>query len=132
MTLRSLFEAAANLHSVGEAARSAGEVAAETSLRSSAPSADRLREDLQRMRGDIERLLMIAEALWSMVQEQHGYTDEELFRRITEIDLSDGRADGRVAPSPPAACPACGRRVSRRHTLCLYCGRPMVSDPFAR
>ena len=111
-------------------ARNAAEMAGSGSA--TAGAADRLREDVQRMRGDIERLLMITEALWGMVKEQHGYADEELFRRITEIDLSDGRADGRVAPSPAEMCSACGRKVAKHRPLCLYCGHPLVADPFAR
>ncbi len=144
MTLRSLlFDAASTWARAESATGMVRETASEATTLADAAgamsnrglssgAADRLREDVQRMRADIERLLMIAEALWTMVQEQHGYTDDELFRRITEIDLADGRADGRVAPSPPALCPACGKRVSRRHPLCVYCGKPMVTDPFAR
>lgn len=84
------------------------------------------------MRWDIERLLMITEALWSMLREQHGYSEVELFRRISEIDLRDGRLDGRVAPSPAQPCPHCGRKMTKHRPLCLYCGKPTVADPFAR
>ena len=94
--------------------------------------AERALQESQRVRADIERLLMMCEALWDILREQHGYSDEELFRRITEIDLRDGRADGRVAPSPPVHCEACGHVVSKHRPICLYCGKPMVKDLFAR
>ena len=84
------------------------------------------------LRWDVERLLMITEALWGMVREQHGYTDVELFKRIAEIDLRDGRLDGRVAPTPPNDCPHCGRRMTKHRPLCLFCGKPTVTDPFQR
>ena len=86
----------------------------------------------QAARADIERLLMITEALWQILKEQHGYTDAELFRRITEIDLRDGRADGRVAPSPPRKCPHCDRVMVKNRPICIFCGKPSLVDPFER
>lgn len=94
--------------------------------------ADRAAEETRAMRSDMERALMICEALWTMLKEQHGYTDEDLFRRVMEIDLRDGRADGRVAPSAPASCPHCGHVVSKHRAVCLYCGKAMMVDPFSR
>jgi ribosomal protein S27AE len=84
------------------------------------------------MRNDIERLLMITEALWGILKEKHGYSDEELFRRVTEIDMQDGRLDGRVAPSPPRKCPKCGRVMAKHRPACLFCGAPSFTDPFER
>ena len=84
------------------------------------------------LRQDIERLLMISEALWGILKEKHGYADEELRRRVEEIDLRDGRLDGRLPPSPPMECPHCGYTIRRRRALCLYCGKPVGSEPFAR
>ena len=52
---------------------------------------------------DIERLLMITEALWMLLKKEHGYTDDVLLQRIREIDLRDGELDGRVAVRPPAS-----------------------------
>ena len=80
----------------------------------------------------VERLLMITEALWNMVKEQHGYTDEDLMERVRAIDMQDGKIDGKVAPSAARTCPACKRPVSSRHFLCIYCGRPLSGDLFAR
>lgn len=121
--MHSLFRAA----SLAGAAASAGAAAGAAASR-----AERALSETQAVRADIERLLMICEALWGMLKEQHGYADEELFRRVMEIDLSDGRADGRVAPSAPGRCPSCNHVVSKRRPVCLYCGRAMMTDVFAR
>lgn len=80
----------------------------------------------------VERLLMITEALWEILKEQHGYTDEELIRRVGLIDLCDGRLDGREAPSGPREREQCGRMLSRKHVKCIYCGAPVVANPFDR
>ncbi len=82
---------------------------------------------------DIERLLMITEALWTMIQEEHNYSDEDLIKKIAEIDLRDGRLDGRVAPSAPSGkCVKCNRTLSKKRPTCLYCGAAVVKDPFER
>jgi len=92
----------------------------------------RAQEELDLLRGDIERLLMITEAMWSILKDQYGYQDEELVRRVTEIDKRDGRLDGRVAPAPPPVCPSCHRTLARNRTYCIYCGQAVARDPFER
>jgi hypothetical protein len=77
---------------------------------------------------DIDRLLMLTEALWLFVKEQHGYSDEDLVKVITEIDQRDSQLPKHV----PVTCPACGRLNSGKRANCLYCGKPIPMDPFAR
>jgi hypothetical protein len=84
------------------------------------------------MRHDIERLLMITEALWSFLKKEHGYTDEALMKVVNEIDLRDGRLDGKVAAKPPAACPSCGKINSNKRQFCMYCGNALPADLFGR
>jgi hypothetical protein len=97
-----------------------------------ASAAAQSRTEVQLLRQDVERLLMICEALWGVLKEQHGWTDQELVRRIQEIDLADGQLDGKVAPQPPAVCPQCSRTLNRRRSTCLYCGTEVEGDPFER
>jgi hypothetical protein len=97
--------------------------------RSDARRADRRSEALEL---DVERLLMISEALWTMLKEKHGYTDETLEQRIMDIDLRDGKLDGRVADSPPGKCPKCDRPLMKRRPRCLYCGETVGIEAFER
>ena len=94
--------------------------------------AERVQSELISVRHDLGRLFMIAEVLWTMVREQHGYSDEELFRRVMEVDLRDGRADGQVAPGAPEPCPHCGRLNRPGRAICIYCGKARMVNPFAR
>ena len=75
---------------------------------------------------------MITEALWLILQEKQGLENKELLRQMVQIDLRDGRLDGRVAPSPPEPCPKCQRIVAKGGVRCLYCGEPLAMNPFAR
>jgi hypothetical protein len=84
------------------------------------------------MKSDIERLLMITEALWIILKEEHGYTDDMLVQKINEVDLKDGKLDGRVAPNGPAECPQCHRKVVSRSNQCLFCGEVIKKSLFER
>ena len=88
--------------------------------------------EVELLRCDIERLLMISEAMWSILKEKFGYQDMELINRVMEIDRRDGKLDGRVAASPPPSCPKCGRTLERKRAVCIYCGQLIARDPFER
>ena len=90
------------------------------------------RTEVETLRFDIERLLMITEALWNFIKEEHGYSDDELIARITQIDMRDGKLDGRVKKSGVEKCPKCGRVLMKNRPVCLYCGTPVAVDPFHR
>jgi hypothetical protein len=89
--------------------------------------------EVRLLRLDIERLMMITEALWTLLKEQHGYTDDELVKRVNEIDMRDGVLDGQVATELSPVCPQCHRQQPiKRRPMCLYCGSPIATDPFHR
>lgn len=112
----------------GSAQAGAAQATAEDARR----KATGIEEKIEAIRYDIERLLMITEAFWTLLKQQHGYTDTDLAKLVTEIDLRDGRLDGRVAPSPPQPCPFCGHTLAKKRPFCIYCGKPVAPDPFAR
>ncbi|HUU32157.1 MAG TPA: hypothetical protein VMY69_08675 [Phycisphaerae bacterium] len=90
------------------------------------------RMEVELLRMDVERLLIISEALWRLLREKGGYADEDLVNRMVEIDMRDGALDGKVAKGPPATCPHCKRTLHKRRPWCLYCGGQVLQDPFAR
>lgn len=99
---------------------------------SSSPTEKLQPGEIRSLQDDIERLLMITESLWQILKEKHGYSDDELMRRVAMIDLADGKLDGRVAKSPPVECPGCHRMLHKRHYTCVYCGTQVVQEPFRR
>lgn len=60
-------------------------------------AASRVEDELVCVRADIERLLLITEGLWNILRDEHGYDDELLVRRVLEVDLKDGKIDGKLA-----------------------------------
>lgn len=81
---------------------------------------------------DVERVHMIAEALWMLLKEKLDLEDADLLRLIAAIDLRDGKLDGRVARATAAPCPGCRRNVARSRTRCLFCGEALTRAPFER
>ena len=49
-----------------------------------------------------------------------GVSQTEIMSKIEEIDLRDGKADGKLAL--PTECSDCGHRIAKRRTHCFYCG----------
>ena len=88
--------------------------------------------EVENLKYDVERLLIITEALWTILKEQHGYDDNELIRRVAEIDLRDGKLDGKLTKEPPTECPHCHRTMIKRRPYCMYCGKPVAVNPFER
>ena len=99
---------------------------------SSSGTAAAAKSEVELLKMDVERLLMITEALWTILKDEFGYEDTELTELIKQIDQQDGHLDGRVAPSEPRLCPHCNRTMERKRPICLYCGKAVNPEPFAR
>ena len=69
----------------------------------------------------VEALALVSKALFELLQETSGVSEERLRAKITEIDLRDGQADGRMTPVPKK-CPKCDAMMSPRFGRCLFCG----------
>ena len=88
------------------------------------------KNDMQQQ--EIERLLMITEALWEFIKKGMDLTDEQLRNKINEIDLRDGDQDGKVAKKPIENCTQCDRPLLRNKPFCLYCGATVERSAFER
>ncbi len=78
----------------------------------------------------LNRSLLALEALGTLLQDKLNVTDEELKKRITEIDLRDGKLDGKSRKTA-ATCSKCSRANSPRFGKCIYCLSPMMADPYS-
>ena len=92
--------------------------------------AQRARSEVAELEAKCDRALLVCEALWSRLRDRLGITEEELVQRVNDIDLSDGTLDGKVRKPNAHACPSCGRTIAKRFPKCIYCGKPVVHDPF--
>ena len=83
------------------------------------------------LEAEVDRLNLICHSMWELLEESIGVTEDQLVRKVREVDLRSGRLDGK-APSAPVTCPSCERTVHARHTSCLYCGTQLSTSPFPK
>jgi hypothetical protein len=77
----------------------------------------------------VDRALLACEAMWSLLREKLGLTDIDLVERFNQLDLTDGKLDGKMRKTA-VSCPKCGKAISRRMARCMYCGQAIAHDPF--
>jgi len=85
---------------------------------------------MRELQNQFDRLTLVTMAMWSLLKEKTELTEEDLLKRVEEIDLSDGKIDGKFNPQT-STCPQCGRTLSARHNRCLYCGYVPPTGDFA-
>lgn len=69
-------------------------------------------------------MALVMRAMWELLVERLGLTEDDLIRKVEEIDRRDGVVDGRLGRTS-VACPNCKRVNLRTRELCLYCDRPL-------
>ena len=89
-----------------------------------ARSADGQVKELQ---GRVDKLLLLTAAMWSLLSEKAGVTENELLARAEQLDAADGIVDGKIT-TQIVACPKCGRTIAKRRSNCIFCGEPRPGD----
>lgn len=82
-------------------------------------------KQVQELNERLDKVVLAMSALWSLLAEHSKLTEADLARRITEIDMKDGVADGRLTPTP-VKC-SCGATVCTKFRRCLFCGKEYKS-----
>lgn len=78
-------------------------------------------EQVRALEAGLQRISLASQAMWELLQERTGATGAELLQKISEIDLRDGRKDGKIG-STVVVCPQCARNVSSKKLSCIFCG----------
>ena len=78
----------------------------------------------------MNKLELIAEALWEILKKETRLEEADLIELISEIDLKDGKFDGKKAKTTAIRCAKCDRMNSKRHSKCIYCGEVFLMNPF--
>jgi len=89
--------------------------------RQAAMTANATRGEMVELREQVDRMMLLTQAMWELMAEKLHLTDQELEAKAQEVDLRDGKSDGKVSDHP-LRCPNCNRVSNSRHRKCLYCG----------
>jgi hypothetical protein len=66
--------------------------------------------------------------MWELLKACSDVTEQDLEKKILEIDGRDGAVDGKLTVQA-LDCPACGRKTSSKRDTCVMCGAP-VKRPY--
>lgn len=69
----------------------------------------------------VERLSLGCQAMWELLTEILGVDQETILAKMEEIDLRDGKRDGKIHREQ-VECQSCGRLGHTGRARCLYCG----------
>ena len=106
-------------------ANKAARVASRNASRA-ANNTQQMAHSMRMLEDKIDSLSLTCQALWELLRDRTKLTEDELRAKISEVDLRDGRADGKMTSSGP--CSECGRVLNQRHMRCLYCGEHREKD----
>ena len=95
--------------------------AAETTAKAARSRAGDAATSAHKAEQRLDQLTLVCMAMWSLLREKTGLSEEDLMARVKLIDLADGQEDGKVR-TQVVQCPSCNRTMSRRHDNCIYCG----------
>lgn len=82
----------------------------------------RLSAQMQDLENRVDSLSLICQAMWELLQERTNVTEDMLIEKVHEIDLEDGKLDGK-RNKQVSYCLECHRPLSKRHHRCMYCDR---------
>ncbi|NUN95866.1 MAG: hypothetical protein HUU16_06810 [Candidatus Omnitrophica bacterium] len=74
-----------------------------------------------------DALTIACQALWEVLRGEVGLSDDMILMKMEEIDLRDGRADGKISREV-VICERCGRKGNSARKQCLYCGSPLSPE----
>jgi hypothetical protein len=106
---------------------SAGASLSAQNAASDASSAARRAENaMARMEDALDRQALIIRTLLTACEKKGLFNEAEFRELVNEVDLSDGRLDGKYKPQQgPVGCPSCGKTNGKRAVTCMYCGVPL-------
>ncbi|MBX3475037.1 MAG: hypothetical protein KF754_11690 [Planctomycetes bacterium] len=85
-------------------------------------AANRAESALMRMEDTIQRQALIIRSLLEVCARKQLFDEKEFRDIVNEIDLSDGRLDGKYKPAAgPRNCPECGKINGKSAITCMYC-----------
>jgi rubrerythrin len=79
--------------------------------------------DARDLKDQVERLALASQAMWEIIRDKLELQEEDVYEKMEEIDIKDGRRDGKLS-GEILTCKQCGRKGNSSRQLCIYCGSP--------
>ena len=84
-----------------------------------------------RLTSQLDTLVLANQAMWEILVDRLDVTEEQLIKKMHEVDLRDGKLDGKIRKTELTQCEDCGHKVSANRAECYWCGsRLKYGSPF--
>jgi hypothetical protein len=108
---------------------SANADAARSAARANEADTHKLRDIVGRLERQVERLTLTNLALAQVLRDKLGVKQADIEAAVRDIDLADGKLDGRLElPTKAKRCEACDRVNGPQRYTCLYCGKGLPQE----
>ena len=92
-------------------------------------------EEIAQLKGEVERLDLVTEAMWNLLKDK-GFAEDDLIKAITDLDAAKKQKklaleDGEKQEAQ--LCPYCHVPLQNNGQLadrCIYCGHEIITSPF--
>jgi hypothetical protein len=81
---------------------------------------------LERVDSRVHRMVLMVEAMRELLQASGLFSEAQLKAKVEEVDLRDGKADGRNVQPVAQVCGQCGRTSAGQRKFCVYCGSDLL------
>lgn len=75
----------------------------------------------------MDKLVLVCQAIWSLLMEHTELTEADLLQRVTDLDLKDGQLDGKIIKGI-VKCKKCDSAISHKFSKCLFCGQQYETE----
>lgn len=87
--------------------------------------------DISSLEKKLDRVVLLNQAIWSLVKLQTNLTESDLMQEIKRLDMLDGQLDGKIVETKK--CSKCSTILAASADSCYQCGTiSNVSSAFHR
>lgn len=88
---------------------------------------------ISELNNQLETLVLANQAMWELLSEKAGLTETDLINKMNEVDLRDGKLDGKIEKKVVRECGDCGHKISKQRSVCYWCGAALQKNsPFSK
>lgn len=84
-------------------------------------------DGMEELKQKVAALGIACQAMFEILQSNLNVSEAMIFEKMEEIDLRDGKLDGK-ASAAIIVCPQCGRNTNSSRSNCVYCGATLPVD----
>lgn len=82
---------------------------------------NRQSDEIAKLQRQLDKVSLASQAMWELLRDHAGVSDDQIVEKMQEIDLRDGSVDGKIGATI-YDCPRCGRKTNSNRHNCIFCG----------